>query len=757
MLRQLKNQLQSHDLLTGYFGIECEVLRVNQDGTLALTPHPEAFGNKLINPYIKTDFSESQLEMITPPQENLETVHQFLTALVHLVTSELKEERLWPQSMPCILKDNQEIPIAVFEQDEQGLKEMEYRQKLLEKYGGKRQLISGIHYNFSLSDSLLLKMHQHLNPETNYQTFKDQIYLKIVRNYLRYHWFLIYFLGATPKVDSSYGNQDLAKEEFVSFRNTPQGYQNLKPLLMNYESIQTYTHLLQTYIDQGLISSPKEFYSPIRLKSVNPHDLLSSLQKDGINYLEVRGIDLNPLEKTGISLEDLKFIHLFMLVLLDQEETERENWQLEGQQNANLVAKEGKMENLHLMKSGHSIKMTDWSLEILNHMSELNQLFNLQLDGIIANKQKQLQNPSLTIAARVAQEIEKNGYKEANLQWASQHFDSAIQHPYTVPGFEDLELSTQLLVAEAIKKGVAIEILDRLENFIQLKRGNQIQLVKQATKTALDTYIAVLAMENKEVTKRLLQQKGIIVPKGALFDNVQLAKQAYDKFRNKAIVVKPKSTNFGLGITIFNPLNEKDAWDEALKFAFSHDQSVIIEEFQPGNEYRFLIVEDELIGVLQRIPANVIGDGCHTIQELVEIKNQNPLRGVDYQRPLEKIKIDDRVKYYLKMQGYELESILPIGVEVFLRENSNISTGGDSVDMTEAIPKRFKEEALMAVRQIGARICGVDMIIEDIQDENSTYSIIELNFNPAIHIHAYPYRGISRNAAPKILKALGFE
>ena len=757
MLQQLKDQLQANDLLTGNFGIEREVLRVNLDGTLALTPHPKAFGAKLTNPYIKTDFSESQLEMITPPQESLDSVHQFLTALVHLVAAELKDERLWPQSMPCALKEDQEIPLAVFAKNEQGLKEMEYRQKLMEKYGGKRQLISGIHYNFSLSSSLLEKMHHYLEPESDFQTFKDQIYLKIVRNYLRYHWFLTYFLGATPKVDRSYEGQELAEEQFLSFRNTSQGYQNLKPLQMNYESTQTYVSLLKTYIDQNLITSPKEFYSPIRLKPVNPNDLLNSLQEDGINYLEVRGIDINPLEKTGIALEDLKFIHLFILFLLEQEESETENWQFEAQQNADLVAKVGITDKLQLMKAGRPINMADWAFEILENMNNLNHLFNLQLDEVIVHKQNQIQNPNLTLAAHITQQIEKKGYVEANLNWANKHYESAIKQPYVVPGFADLELSTQLLVAEAIKKGVTIHILDRMENFIQLKRGNQVQLVKQATKTALDTYIAVLAMENKEVTKRILQQKGIIVPKGMLFEDIQLAKSSFEQFKNKAIVLKPKSTNFGLGITIFNPLKDKEAWYEAVETAFSYDQSVIIEDYQSGNEYRFLFVDDELIGVLQRIPANVVGDGSHTIEELVEIKNQNPMRGIDHQRPLEKIKIDEGVKSNLKLQGYTPHSILPTGVKVFLRENSNISTGGDSVDMTEAIPKRFKEEALAAIGQIGARICGVDMIIEDISDENSTYSIIELNFNPAIHMHAFPYQGKPRNAAPKILKALGFE
>ena len=154
------------------------------------------------------------------------------------------------------------------------------------------------------------------------------------------------------------------------------------------------------------------------------------------------------------------------------------------------------------------------------------------------------------------------------------------------------------------------------------------------------------------------------------------------------------------------------------------------------------------------MPANVIGDGEKSIRELVEIKNQDPLRGKGYVTPLEKINLEENAKLFLKQQGKDFDYIPLLNEVVYLRENSNISTGGDSIDYTDDIPEKFKEIAVLAAKAAGAKICGVDMMLEDYRDENTNYAIIELNFNPAIHIHSYPYKGKERKIAIGVLKLL---
>ena len=181
---------------------------------------------------------------------------------------------------------------------------------------------------------------------------------------------------------------------------------------------------------------------------------------------------------------------------------------------------------------------------------------------------------------------------------------------------------------------------------------------------------------------------------------------------------------------------------------------MLIEEFIKGKEYRFLVIDDKVVGILHRVPANVLGDGVKTIRELVELKNKNPLRGKGYVTPLEKINLGENEAIFLKQQNKEFDYVPLAGETVYLRENSNISTGGDSIDYTDDIPQKFKDIAVKASKAAGAKICGVDMMLEDYSDENTNYAIIEINFNPAIHIHSYPFIGTERKIAVEVLKLL---
>jgi glutamate--cysteine ligase/glutathione synthase len=325
-------------------------------------------------------------------------------------------------------------------------------------------------------------------------------------------------------------------------------------------------------------------------------------------------------------------------------------------------------------------------------------------------------------------------------------------------GYEALELSTQMIIKEAINRGIEVEVLDWDDNFIRLIKDSKIEYLKQATRTSADKYISPLIMENKEVTKLILREKGLNVPRGHTIKSIDDYNTKTLEFQGKDIVIKPKSTNFGQGVVILkNPYTDYDV-KNALEQAFKFDQSVLVEEFISGKEYRFLVIDDEVIAILHRVPANVTGDGKHTITELVEEKNKDPLRGKGYVTPLEKINLGVIEKEYLAFQDKDFNTI-PIENElVYLRENSNISTGGDSIDFTDDIINEYKIIAVEAAKAVGAKICGADIIINNIKDlpNNENYSIIELNFNPALHIHDFPYRGINRQAEKKVLDLLGF-
>ncbi len=325
-------------------------------------------------------------------------------------------------------------------------------------------------------------------------------------------------------------------------------------------------------------------------------------------------------------------------------------------------------------------------------------------------------------------------------------------------GYEDLEISTQIILREAFALGIEVEIIDRKENFLRLKKGNHQEFVKEASKTRLDSLMTYLVMENKIASKLVLLENGIRVPQGKSFSNIDAALENFHLFEEMKKVIKPATTNFGIGIGIMETGESLQIFENHLKVAFSFSTSVIVEEFIEGPEYRFLVLGDEVVAVCNRVPANVQGDGKSTIKHLVESKNQDPRRGEGHKTPLEKIQISDIEKQILLQQGLTIESIAPLGQVVYLRKNSNISTGGDSLDKTEFVHPEFKEIALRSARAAGAVICGIDIISTQIEKKPDPkfYAILEINFNPVLYIHEFPYEGTPRRVGKKILQLLGF-
>ena len=764
MLQNLKELFNGKELLKANIGIEREGLRVNENGILSKENHPSVFGDKLKNPYITTDFSESQVELITPTFKSSEDTYNFLNNLYDISVLEMKDEYLWPQSMPCIIpKDESIIKIASFNDSIEGIEARVYRENLVKKYGCKKQLISGIHYNFSFDEDIIKKLFKNTNTNEDYKTFKNNLYLKVTRNYLRYSWLIIYLLGSSSIVHESYIEKDsdlekISKDSFsnvgaVSYRNGEDGYKNNVDLFPDYYSVKGYVDSINKWVDKKYIQSHKELYSKVRLKAKDKKDLLNSLLKDGIYYLEYRNIDINPFDKCGISLKDLTFLQLFNLFLLIKEESDYKLWQEEALFNQRAISKYGN-KDINLKLDGEEISKEKWALEILKEIELINNELSLGKDDVITYEVNKIKDYKLTYSYKIIEKVKKEGYVNAHINLAKKYKEEAFKNRFKLLGYEDMELSTQILMKESIKRGIRVEVIDKSENFISLKKDNKIEYVKQATKTSKDNYVSVLMMENKVVTKKILKDAGIRVPEGKEFHSIEEAKYNIEEFIKKPIVVKPKSTNFGLGISIFPKGGQKEDIIKALTIAFSYDNTVLIEEFIEGKEYRFLVIGDKVAGILHRVPANVLGNGINTIEELVKEKNKSSLRGKGYKTPLEKINLDENAKLFLKQSNKDINYIPKKDELVYLRENSNISTGGDSIDYTDDIKERFKTIAVNCAKAIGANICGVDMMIKDFKDENSEYGIIELNFNPAIHIHSFPYIGKERNIAKEVLKLL---
>lgn len=771
LIKIIKKHGLEKDIFKGNFGLEKENLRVDANGRLALTPHPDIFGNKLKNQYITTDFSESQVEMITPVFNTIEECYSFLDNLHDVVSLELEGEYLWPQSMPPELpEDENQIPIARYDESKEGKQAEAYREKLAEIYGRQKQLISGIHYNFSFKEDFLKKLYKETDNDLSFGEFKNQIYLKISRNLFRYRWFLIYLLGASVGIHKSYGkkcpekmkstNDSYYSEHVTSFRNGICGYRNIKEYKVSYGSLKEYIEDIENLIKAGELESIKEYYSPVRLKAKDNRNALESLKNDGIEYLELRLLDLNPLLKNGIDMDSLYTIHMIMLYCLFKDES-GDMYDIASANHRDSASK-GRLDNLLLMKSeNESILLQKWSSEILNEITGIIEELDYREEyfkGILADAREKITVPEKTISSQVLNGIKEDSFIEFHMKKAKEYREISSKDEFTLTGYEDLELSTQILLKETVKRGLEFEILDRGENFIAISNGMKKEYIKQATKTSLDSYSTVLVMENKLVTKKVLEEKEIRVPKGGYYTTKAEAMDSMEIYEGEKIVVKPKSTNFGLGITIFKDGFSQEDFERAVEIAFEYDSSVLIEEFVSGKEYRFFVIGDEVAGILHRVPANITGDGRRNIRQLTEEKNTDPLRGKGYRKPLEKIKLGEAENMFLNAQGKDFEYVPELNETVYLRENSNISTGGDSIDFTDLITEEYKEVAVDAAKAAGAKICGVDMMIKDIEAECSdeNYAIIELNFNPAIHIHCYPYKGKNRGLGGKILDALGF-
>jgi len=327
---------------------------------------------------------------------------------------------------------------------------------------------------------------------------------------------------------------------------------------------------------------------------------------------------------------------------------------------------------------------------------------------------------------------------------------------WITPGYESLELSTQLVVKEALRRGHAVEVLDPSSSFIRIHGHGRTEYLRQATRTAADTYVSALLMENKKVTKRLLGEAGIRVPEGTDHQDLASLRSQHARWAVRGAVVKPNSTNFGIGVSLLPaPIAEED-FVRAGQVALREDDTALVEELVPGPEYRFLVIGPAVRAVLHRVPARVRGDGRSTVAELVRAKNADPRRGVGYGSPLERLRMGDEERAFLAAQGLTFESVPPAGVDVPLRRNSNISTGGDSLDVTGDVHPGYAELAVASARAVGAEICGVDMIVEDLGAAPGArnYAVIELNFNPALHIHDFPFLGENRRVERHVLDLL---
>ncbi|MCB5227948.1 glutamate--cysteine ligase [Alishewanella sp. 16-MA] len=457
-------------------GIERECLRVNEDGSLSQSPHPAALGSALTHPWITTDFSESLLEFITPAQADIDVTLQQLADIHRFTMRQLGSERIWPASMPCYIAEQDQIPLAYYGESNVGRMKTLYRQGLKNRYGSMMQAISGVHFNFSLPQSFWQAYQALEGDNTPSQDFISEQYLALIRNYKRYAWLIVYLFGASPALcksfledrQSRYAFQPLGKGSLylpyaTSLRMSDLGYTNSAQSSLNitYNNLPEYISGLHAAVSQpsteyqnigvkvageyqqlnaNVLQIENEFYSTIRPKRTTESGErpTCALAKRGVEYIEVRALDVNPFSAVGISAEQMHFLDVFLVYcLLEDSPALSAAEQTVTEQNLKKVVTDGRRINLELLQEGQPRLMQDWAEQLFADMMPiaawLDEAYQTdRYQGALRHYYLSLLDPAQTFSGKVLNHLisQRKDNGRYMLELAEQYRQQLISEPY---------------------------------------------------------------------------------------------------------------------------------------------------------------------------------------------------------------------------------------------------------------------------------------------------------------------------------------
>ena len=398
----------------GLRGVERECLRITPDGRLARTPHPQAIGSALTNAYITTDYSEALLEFVTPPQaSNWQTI-QFLCDVHQFVMERIGDELIWPLSMPCSISSDADVPLAQYGSSHIGRMKTIYRRGLGYRYGRVMQAISGIHYNYSLPDAFWPVYQEMERNASGLPDFRSASYLAAVRNVRRLGWLVLYLFGASPALCKSFvrgrGPNNLRELDAgtlygpfaTSLRMSDLGYRNSAQasLVISANSLDEYvqdlyqaTHVPRPEFERigvkvdgeyrqlsaSQLQIENEYYSTVRPKRVTDSGErpTAALLRGGVQYLELRILDISPWDPVGISQRTMRFLEAFLIYCLLEESPPISAAEQDCiDRNLGLVAHRGREPGLELAQCGGSEPLTDWATKICRGMLQVARLID---------------------------------------------------------------------------------------------------------------------------------------------------------------------------------------------------------------------------------------------------------------------------------------------------------------------------------------------------------------------------------------------
>ena len=440
--------LELKELLTdGKIGFEKENLRVI-NSRIAQSPHPVSLGSSLCNQYITTDFSEAQLELVTPPFQDNKKALRFLNDIHHFISWNIEDEILWPLSMPVAIRDEKEIPIAYYGQSNLAVFKQIYRNGLSHRYGRMMQAISGLHYNYSVPDSIW-QSSLFENKDMDSINQRSSVYFNMLRNIYRINWLILYLFGASPIITSSFITKNsqklkqLDKETFylpyaTSLRMSNFGYCNARrnKLKVSMNSLEEYVSDLrqatntpfsefshiktinndsQQQISDSILQIDDEFYAVARAKSktISNQRTTSKLKLGGVDFIELRSLDLNPFSRIGIDEETVLFLETLLIFCFIKQNKHLTYDEISNiNHNDSIVAERGREPNISLLNDGQRLSLQDWGKEIIEDLFPIADVLdseNKKYTNAVEQMLKKIRNPKLTLSALLLDEItEKN-------------------------------------------------------------------------------------------------------------------------------------------------------------------------------------------------------------------------------------------------------------------------------------------------------------------------------------------------------------
>ncbi len=329
--------------------------------------------------------------------------------------------------------------------------------------------------------------------------------------------------------------------------------------------------------------------------------------------------------------------------------------------------------------------------------------------------------------------------------------DAAVAELRELDEDERLGPSTGSIVHAAVARDIPYRRLTR-GSLVQFGWGSKQRRI-QAAEIDTTSAIAESIAQDKELTKQLWESAGVPVPVGRVVDNLEDGWQAALEI-GLPVVTKPFDGNQGKGVTV--NIVSRDHFDIVFAVAQEYSKHVMVEKFITGNDFRMLVVGDKLIAAARREPPTVIGDGVHTVSELVDIVNSDPRRGTGHATSLTKIRFDNIAHARLAVQGYTADSVLPKGARAVLRNNANLSTGGTATDVTDDVHPEVAARVIAAAQMVGIDICGVDVVCENVGRplEEQGGGMVEANAAPGLRMHLDPSYGKGRDVGTAVIDTM---